>query len=68
VKQHAWVKVGNNLVKRERRLRVEGRNDTESGDNLEVLVAFIDEGEIGTLGTDTKVWNRQLGILPRNGG
>jgi hypothetical protein len=55
VKQHARVEVGHNLVEREGRLGVEGGNHTESGDDLEVLVAFVDKGEIGTLGTNAEV-------------
>jgi hypothetical protein len=53
VEKHARVEVGDDLVKGEGRFSVERRNDTECGDDLEVLVALIDEGKVGTLGADT---------------
>lgn len=55
VQKHAWVEVGNNLVEGERRLGVEGRNYTKGRDDLEVLIALVHEGKIGTLGTDPEV-------------
>jgi hypothetical protein len=56
VEEHAWVEVGDDLVKREGGLSVEWRDDTECGDYLEVLVAFVDKGEVGALGANSKVW------------
>jgi hypothetical protein len=58
VKEHARVKVRHNLVEREGRFGVERRNYTECRNDLEVLVAFVDEGKIGALGSNTQVWNR----------
>jgi hypothetical protein len=58
VEEHAGVEVGNDLVKGEGRLGVEGWDDTECGDDLEVLVTFVDEGKVGTLGANSKVWKK----------
>jgi hypothetical protein len=55
VEEHAGVEVGDNVVKGERWVGVKGRNDAEGGDNLEVLVALEDKGEVGSLCADSEV-------------
>jgi hypothetical protein len=55
VEEHARVEVGDNVVEVEGGFGVEGWDDTEGGDDLEVLVAFVDKGEVGPFGADTKI-------------
>jgi hypothetical protein len=55
VKQHARVEVGDNVVEVEGRFGVEWGNDTECGNDLEVLVTLVDKGEIASLCANTKV-------------
>jgi hypothetical protein len=63
VEEHARVKVGYDFVEAEGWLGVEGRNDTERGNDLEVLITFVDEGQVGTLGADTEVLKGVLAII-----
>jgi hypothetical protein len=55
VEEHARVEVWYDFVKGEGGFSVEGRNDTKGGDDLEVLVAFVNEGEVGALCANAKV-------------
>jgi hypothetical protein len=55
VEEHAGVEVGDDVVEVEGCFGVEGGNDTEGGDDLEVLVALVDEGKIASLCADTEV-------------
>jgi hypothetical protein len=55
VQEHAGVEVGDDLVKGKGRLGVERWYDTECGDYLEVLVAFIDKRKVGALGANSEV-------------
>jgi hypothetical protein len=57
VQQHAWVEVRYDIVEREGGFGVEWGYDTECGYDLEVLVAFVDEGEVGAFGTNSEVCN-----------
>lgn len=58
VKKHARVEVGDDLIEGEGRLGVERRNDTKGRDDLEVLVALVDEWEISALRANSKVCHR----------
>jgi hypothetical protein len=55
VEKHAGIEVGDDVVKVEGRFGVEGRNNTECGDDLEVLVTLVDEGKIASLCANTDV-------------
>jgi hypothetical protein len=55
VEKHSRVEVGNDVVEVEGRFGVERRNDTECGDDLEVLVTLVDEGKVASLCANTKV-------------
>jgi len=44
VQEHARVEVGDDVIEVEGRFGVERWDDAEGGDDLEVLVAFVDEG------------------------
>lgn len=55
VEEHHWGEVGDDVVEGEGHLGVEGRNNAEGGDDLEVLVAFKDVLDVGALGADAEV-------------
>lgn len=59
VEEHAGVEVGDDFVEGEGRFCVEGWDHTKGGDDLEVLVALVDEGKIGALRSNTKVYYSQ---------
>jgi hypothetical protein len=55
VEEHARVEVGDDVVEVEGCFGVERGNDTKSGNDLEVLVALVDEGKIASLCANTEV-------------
>ena len=55
VEKHHGGEVGDNIVEGEGHLGVEGRDDTEGGDDLEILVALEDVLDVGALGADAEV-------------
>lgn len=55
VEEHAGVEVGHDVVEGEGGIGVEGGDDAEGGDNLEVVVAFVDEGEVGAFCADAEI-------------
>jgi len=55
VKKHTRIKVGDDVVEVEGCFGVEGWDDTKGGNDLKVLVTFVNEGKIGALGTDSEV-------------
>jgi hypothetical protein len=55
MQQHHRAEVGQDLIEAERGYGVEGRDDTEGGDHLEVIVVLVDKGELFALRADTQV-------------
>jgi hypothetical protein len=55
VEKHAGIEVGDDVVEVEGRFGVEGRNNTECGDDLEVLITLVDEGKVASLCANTEV-------------
>ena len=55
VQEHAGVEVGHDVGEVEGSFGVKWWDDTKSGDDLKVVGAFVDEREIGALGTDSEV-------------
>lgn len=55
VQQHHRGEVGHELRHAEGCSGVEGRDDAESGEDLEVVVVLEDEGEVGAFGAYAEV-------------